>query len=606
MRLDRDLSSVLTELAASVDPARRGTVTELQARLAAGRLRVAVVGEAKRGKSTLINALLRQPVLPAGVTPLTALATAVRHGSPPHVIAEYGDGHTERLPLTALWDLVTETGNPDNRRGLSAVTAYLGAPLLAGGVELLDTPGVGSVHTQATTRARAAHEQLDAAIFVLTADPPLSASERDLLIDIAGRAVRLFIALNKVDRLTDAERAEALAFTTDLIRQTLNTAVPVYPISASAALHQPASGDQLAGLDRDLAAYLADRADADLARAVVGHATRLAHGELDETVLTVAAARATAGQTRERVDQFRACLDMVEQRRRDAADIVAATARRALADLNDAAGWDTPAITSDLHATLQQRLPGLSGRPREVEQAGRTVLAEHGADLVQTWTAERRDAIGQRLAALADRLTQVLHRDVDSVRAAAHDVLGVHLSLPVGEEPALPPLSFDAGWHPDVGYTDDIAVALRHRLPGRLGRRLTERALRAEVDNLAPRLLGRARAALQQTLQRATTDLARDIDHRYAAATGGLGTALARAETLAAQTGDQAIDHTARLAEHAATLRRFIGELQSTIPWSAQDGPIGHPKQDLGPEAGPATPARLADGPDQSMKETPR
>jgi hypothetical protein len=92
MRSNRDLAAVLGDLAVTVDPSRRDTVADLLGRLAAGRLRVAVVGEAKRGKSTLINALLGQPVLPAGVTPLTAVATMVRHGTQPRVEARYRDG----------------------------------------------------------------------------------------------------------------------------------------------------------------------------------------------------------------------------------------------------------------------------------------------------------------------------------------------------------------------------------------------------------------------------------------------------------------------------------------------------------------------------------
>jgi len=57
-------------------------------------------------------------VLPTGVTPLTALATTVRHGAPPGVTAVYLDGRAESLPLTALDDLVTERGNSKNFRGL--------------------------------------------------------------------------------------------------------------------------------------------------------------------------------------------------------------------------------------------------------------------------------------------------------------------------------------------------------------------------------------------------------------------------------------------------------------------------------------------------------
>src|SRR5579871_5671399 len=110
-------------------------------------LRVRVAGEAKRGKSTLINALLGRPVLPSGVTPLTAVATTVRYGEDPHAEVRFGDGHEEKHPLAALDDLVTERGNPRNRRGIAAVTAFVDAPVLAAGIELVDTPGTGSVFT---------------------------------------------------------------------------------------------------------------------------------------------------------------------------------------------------------------------------------------------------------------------------------------------------------------------------------------------------------------------------------------------------------------------------------------------------------------------------
>ena len=65
------LDAALDRLAALGTEADREQVEALRERLAAARLRVLVAGEAKRGKSTLINALLEREVLPAGVTPLT-------------------------------------------------------------------------------------------------------------------------------------------------------------------------------------------------------------------------------------------------------------------------------------------------------------------------------------------------------------------------------------------------------------------------------------------------------------------------------------------------------------------------------------------------------
>ena len=151
------LASALGELAALGTERDRERLAAMRDRLEAARLRVLVAGEAKRGKSTLINALLGRSVLPSGVTPLTAVTTTVRYGDDQHAEARFLDGHDEKYALTALADLVTERGNPGNRRGIAGVTVYLAAPVLAGGVELVDTPGTGSVFEWDT---RAAYEAL--------------------------------------------------------------------------------------------------------------------------------------------------------------------------------------------------------------------------------------------------------------------------------------------------------------------------------------------------------------------------------------------------------------------------------------------------------------
>jgi ribosome biogenesis GTPase A len=151
------LASALNELAALGTEADREQLAALLDRLDAARLRVLMVGEAKRGKSTLVNALLGREVLPSGVTPLTSVTTTVRYGDDERAEVRFLDGHEEKHPLAALPDLVTERGNPRNRRGIAAVTVYLAASLLAGGVELVDTPGTGSVFDWGT---EAAHEAL--------------------------------------------------------------------------------------------------------------------------------------------------------------------------------------------------------------------------------------------------------------------------------------------------------------------------------------------------------------------------------------------------------------------------------------------------------------
>ena len=234
------LAAALNELAVLGSDQDRERIAALRDRLEAARLRVLVAGEAKRGKSTLVNALLGRVVLPAGVTPLTAVATTVRYGNDPHAEVRFTDGHEEKQPVSALPELVTERGNPGNHRRIAAVTVYLDAPLLAGGVELVDTPGTGSVFAWDTAAAHQALESMDAAVFVLTADPPVSAAERDLYVKVSGMSVATFAVLNKADHLDEAGLREAAEFTAQVLAEAwTGPGAPgrVYPVSAQAALN---------------------------------------------------------------------------------------------------------------------------------------------------------------------------------------------------------------------------------------------------------------------------------------------------------------------------------------------------------------------------------
>lgn len=259
-------------------------IGSLRDRLAGRRLRVLVAGEAKRGKSTLVNALLGRPVLPAGVLPLTALATTVRYGQQDAATAEFADGRTETFPVGALDDLVTERGNPGNWRRLRAVTVLTDAPVLARGVELVDTPGTGSVHGHNTIEAEASLATMDSAVFVLTADPPVSGSECELITRVAALSVEMFVVLNKADRLGGDELAEVLAFTARVVSEAAGRVVRIYPVSAGAALS--CQGDAgFAAFAADFAAYLERAGPADLRRSAEGHASRIAASLRDEAAL---------------------------------------------------------------------------------------------------------------------------------------------------------------------------------------------------------------------------------------------------------------------------------------------------------------------------------
>jgi small GTP-binding protein len=561
------LLAALAELAALGTAGDRQVLAELRGRLHAARLRVLVAGEAKRGKSTLVNALLGRPVLPAGVTPLTALPTTVRYGQEEEVRAVFADGRAERFPLAALEDLVTERHNPGNRRNLASVTVLVNAPILARGVELVDTPGTGSVYAHNTTSAETALETMDAAVFVLTADPPVSASERELITRVAARSVRMFVVLNKADYLAPGELAEALEFTSQVAGEAAGRPVPVYPLSARAAL---TTGDDqgFAAFHADFTGYLDRERAADLRLSAAAQARRLASSLADEVALAGRAAELRSGDAAGQVEAFAARLAAVADRRQGAADLVHAESARMLAELNEAAQQAARERTREVGAELTVLLDGPLGpaAAAEIERSGRARLAELAVAAAESWRQRQAARLEEGLARLDRRMIEDLRAELAAVRAAAADLLGLALTMPAGAERLTPDLRFFYLVAENAGQTELLAGAVRRHLPGDAGRRRARAYLRREVAELVPRLIGRARADLQYRLAEATRQLARATAARYAEGTGRLENALdsatARWETTAGQTAQRGRELAAR--QHA--LDRIGALLDAAAP----------------------------------------
>jgi GTP-binding protein EngB required for normal cell division len=562
------LASALNELAGLGTKRDREQLVALLDRLEAARLRVLVAGEAKRGKSTLVNALLGRDVLPSGVTPLTAVTTTVRYGDDERAEARFLDGHDEKHPLAALADLVTERGNPGNRRGIAGVTVYLAAPVLAGGVELVDTPGTGSVFEWDTATAHEALRSMDAAVFVLTADPPVSASERDLLSRVAGLSVTTFAVLNKADHLDEAGLAEAVEFTRRVLGEVGHSAA-VYPMSARAALR--GCDDGFSAFNADFVSYLSGRREADLHASAVAQARRIASSLLDEVKLTRRAAQMQAGNAAQRVEQFSARLCEVTVHSRDAVTVVEGESARLLFALNDAADQDGPRlgrkITGQIERLFEEELHDAPAA--EIEQRGREKLTVLAVAAAETWRQQRRDAIEQGLAAVDVRLTAGLKAELNVLRDSAAELLGLDLAVPEPESRLAESRRFFYTAGVNVGQTELLAGAVRRRLPGELGRRTVREHLRREAPGLVDSQIGRARGDLQYRLAEATRALARAVGQRYADGTDRIRSALQAAAGLREASAAEAAEKERALSGREAGLHHITGMLDQA---AATDG----------------------------------
>ncbi len=223
-------------------------------RVMEGRFFVACLGQFKRGKSTLINALFGEELLPSGVAPVTSVVTIVRWGER-RARVRLGEDEWRDVPVDELVNYVSEAKNPENRLGVRGVEVFSPSPFLERGLCLVDTPGISSVFVGNTAETQAFVPHIDAAIVVLGGDPPISGDELTLAREVIARVPDVLFVLNKADRLTDAERSAALDFTREVLRERLSMTQPaVYEVSALERLRG-------AAVERDWPAFV-DRLDA--------------------------------------------------------------------------------------------------------------------------------------------------------------------------------------------------------------------------------------------------------------------------------------------------------------------------------------------------------
>ncbi len=155
-------------------------------RLADPDVRVLVVGEFKQGKSQLVNALVNAPVCPVDDDVATAVPTIVKHAETTTVtlVRERGEGSPPERTLVAanqIAEYVSEAGNPGNRAMLSYAEVGLPRKLLAGGLVLVDTPGVGGLGSAHGAATMSALPSADAVLLVSDAAQEYTSPELEFL-----------------------------------------------------------------------------------------------------------------------------------------------------------------------------------------------------------------------------------------------------------------------------------------------------------------------------------------------------------------------------------------------------------------------------------------
>ncbi|HPP01781.1 MAG TPA: dynamin family protein [bacterium] len=322
-------------------------LSQLKNRLEEGRFHLAVVGQFKRGKSSILNALLGEEILPTSVVPLTAIPTFIAAGNQPSVRISFQDQRPpEECAVKSAQDIsavlsrfVTENENPQNRKGVEKAEVFYPAPLLREGVVLIDTPGIGSTFKHNTETTIQFLPQCDAAMFLVSADPPITEVELQFLKLVHTKIPHLFFLFNKVDYLNESEKQHALAFLRKVLAGQIGLpeSTPVFPVSARRGFQARQSRD--AGLWKDsgletieshLLQFLVREKHNVLRGSVLRKASEILAGILMRIQLTLRALRMPLEDLEKRLSVFKTELDKARHQRIITSDLLAGEQKRLL------------------------------------------------------------------------------------------------------------------------------------------------------------------------------------------------------------------------------------------------------------------------------------
>lgn len=327
---------------------------------------VCVVGEFKKGKSALVNALLGQEVCPSDDDLATSTVTLVRHAGRPEATVRRRAGGAiviEDIDASDIARWTLEQEGATDRGDVVLVEAGLPKPLLERGIALVDTPGVGGLDAAHAVATLAFLPSADALVFVTDASAELTGSEMEFLSKAAQAGPPILLAVAKTDMYPEWRRIVSLD--ADHLRA---AGMALEPVGVSSVLC-------LAARDGD--ASLADESGVpDLVEAILSAAGDGAHDRAVTAALAVVepliaelrAPHLTEQAALEHPEEARAMADGLEAARERLELLTAAGARWA-----ERLDTEFEALRSRLHfdveAALRQRLRSAHDELERVDPA---------------------------------------------------------------------------------------------------------------------------------------------------------------------------------------------------------------------------------------------
>jgi len=550
-------------------------LSRLRTRLDEGLLRVAVLGQFKRGKSTLLNALLGVPILPTGVTPVTAIPTFIKAGPKTTVRITFKGGKepllisSEAEIPTVLKEHISEVENPRNQLGVESVELEVRSEFLDQGIVLVDTPGVGSTFLHNTQAAEDVLTECDVAVFVVSTDPPITEAEVRYLGKVQELIPKIFFAFNKIDLLDFRERGIAEHFLSTVLKEQPEIAQPVriFCVSARQGLQAKQDKDPLAlaasgiqHLEQVLACELAREKRAIVfvmgrQRSISLIGELLFQSELEHKALLMPEAN-----LKTKVTAFESSEARFKSERQILSDFLSVDRKRLLKELETEANR----LWKEAQKEVRQLVGEITARPCKENDARDQVtamLSQYFEQALHQTVDLFRATLSERLAVHQERAGALINH----VRQTAAELMEISATLPRSDD------AFEAKrepyWvapEPSVSLLDMSASAMARFMPKTIREKRARDQLAADAEKAVLRNLANLDWAIRENLE----DAFRQFESSLTEQLGNVLLATRQAMQLAIERrmtrGEEMDKYVKESARSIASLTNIMSELQAT------------------------------------------
>lgn len=518
-----EISGIIERLSGCVREETGRSLVGLKEKLDEEIFNLVILGQFKRGKSTFINALLGESILPTAIVPLTSVVTILRYGPELKIEVRYLDDRLEEITLADLPSFITERGNPQNKRGVKEVTVFYPSEYLKGGVRIIDTPGVGSVYRHNTDVAYNYLPHVDAGIFIVSADPPLSESEHQFLKDIRGFVDKLFFALNKIDQVSEEDRQESLEFTARILEQVLGVgAVKIFPLSARWALEakKGRNGTRLEqsllpDFEHQLQEFLIHEKGKVFLRSVLNSLLKLISDETISFQLEREAIKLPVQELTAKIARFEEEMKTIAQDREHNHYLLAGHLKKLNSELEEEMKRfkkeSLPILHDEIENEYRCRLQSCGGNFRsELE----SFVFERLRDRFSVWRQQLTEKISSELEEIHGWFAARTNETIERILVLTSDIFDLKLKPFSAVEPLSKKSEFYFLFKDDPVGLELVQLAATSALPGFISRKLILNKMQETTSQLIDRHCGRIRYDLAKRIDRTVREFQKALNEK--------------------------------------------------------------------------------------------